>query len=255
MSGIFGTSRQEDDSDWLSVSDLMAGLMVIFLFIAIVYIRPVKIQNEKLEKQTKQLQEQRTQLQQQQARITQIAVAWQEKEVSIYDALVAEFLDDLPKWNAEIEEETLLVRFNSPEVLFAEGRSVIRPRFRNILSDFFPRYVAVLSNFRPAIDEIRIEGHTSSVWNKASSPTQSYYNNMELSQARTRDVLIFVLSLSDLSEEKDWVQSLLTANGLSSSRLILDQFGVEDPDLSRRVEFRVRTNARSEIVRILEAVQ
>lgn len=49
--------------------------------------------------------------------------------------------------------------------------------------------------------------------------------------------------------------SLLTANGLSSSRIILDEFGAEDPDLSRRVEFRVRTMARSEIVRILEEVQ
>ena len=247
MSGIFGTSRQEDESDWLSVSDLMAGLMVIFLFIAIVFIRPLAEQNIILE-------EQRALLQQQREDIAEIAVTWQQTEASIYKALVAEFDEDLINWNAEIEEETLLVRFNAPEVLFAEGQSAIRARFRDILSDFFPRYVRVLSEFRSAIDEIRIEGHTSSEWNDAS-PAQAYYNNMALSQARTREVLSFVISLPDVAVERVWVQSFLTANGLSSSRLILDEFGVEDPELSRRVEFRVRTKARSEIVRILEEVQ
>ena len=132
--------------------------------------------------------------------------------------------------------------------------SAMRARFQEILTDFFPRYVAVLSEFQPAIDEIRIEGHTSSEWNGAS-PQQAYYNNMALSQARTREVLSFVLSLPVIAPDRAWMQSLLTANGLSSSRLIRDSSGVEDPNLSRRVEFRVRTKARSEIVRILEEVQ
>ena len=40
---VFTRRRSESDNDesWLSVSDLMAGLMVIFLFIAITYIRPL----------------------------------------------------------------------------------------------------------------------------------------------------------------------------------------------------------------------
>ena len=233
MSSLFGTPKTEDESDWLSVSDLMAGLMVIFLFVAIVFIRDALQEN---------------------AKIADIATAWQETEQGIYYALVAEFQDDLPRWNAEIEEETLLVRFNAPQVLFAEGESAMRARFQEILTDFFPRYVAVLSEFQPAIDEIRIEGHTSSEWNGAS-PQQAYYSNMALSQARTREVLSFVLSLPVIAPDRAWMQSLLTANGLSSSRLIRDSSGVEDPNLSRRVEFRVRTKARSEIVRILEEVQ
>lgn len=247
MSDIFGMSKRDDDNEWLSVSDLMAGLMVIFLFISIIFIRPLSEQNIILE-------EQRALLEQQQERIAEIAVTWQETETNIYQALISEFEDDLQRWNAEIEEDTLLIRFNAPEVLFDEGRSAIRARFREILSDFFPRYIEVLSMFRPALDEIRIEGHTSSEWNNAS-PDQSYYNNMALSQERTREVLSFVLALPEVANERLWVQSLLTANGLSSSRLILDEFGVEDPNLSRRVEFRVRTKARSEIVRILEEVR
>lgn len=41
MEKLFGRRAAPDDEHWMSVSDLMAGLMVIFLFIAITYIRPI----------------------------------------------------------------------------------------------------------------------------------------------------------------------------------------------------------------------
>ena len=81
MKYIFAPRLEEDGSEWLSVSDLMAGLMVIFLFIAIVFIRPLAEQNK---------------------RMSDIALTWQEREAAIYEALLAEFQDDLPRWNAEI---------------------------------------------------------------------------------------------------------------------------------------------------------
>lgn len=234
MSTLFGTSSPDEDSEWISVSDLMAGLMVIFLFIAIVFIRPVAEQN---------------------LRIKEIARTWQENETEIYEALLDEFEDDLPRWNAEIEEETLLIRFKSPEVLFERGRAAIRSEFSAILGDFFPRYVNVLDRFRDSIDEVRIEGHTSSVWNQNTSQEDAYFLNMELSQARTRAVLQEVFSLSEINSHRPWLQPLLTANGLSSSRPVTLDNGGEDHERSRRVEFRIRTTARTEIVRILEAAQ
>jgi outer membrane protein OmpA-like peptidoglycan-associated protein len=78
---------------------------------------------------------------------------------------------------------------------------------------------------------------------------------MELSQARTRAVLQEVFSLSEIGGHRPWLQPLLTANGLSSSRPVILDNGREDHDRSRRVEFRIRTTARTEIVRILEAAQ
>lgn len=234
MQNFFFGHPRDEESEWLSVSDLMAGLMVIFLFIAIVFIRPLAEQNH---------------------RIKQIASTWQENETEIHDALVREFSDDLPKWNAEIEKDTLLVRFKAPEVLFERGKAAIRTEFAAILSDFFPRYVRVLQPFRASIEEVRIEGHTSSTWNESTSADQAYFLNMELSQARTRAVLKHVLNIPVIQSERAWVQRLVTANGLSSSRLVLNDLGNEDRDLSRRVEFRVRTTARTEIVRILEEVQ
>jgi outer membrane protein OmpA-like peptidoglycan-associated protein len=75
---------------------------------------------------------------------------------------------------------------------------------------------------------------------------------MELSQARTRSALAYALSLPQVDSQRDWLRRYLTANGLSSSRPVFDASGAEDAARSRRVEFRVRTDAETRIAKILE---
>ena len=43
MQQIFGNSSQSQENEWISFSDLMAVLMVMFLFIAIIYFNQAKI--------------------------------------------------------------------------------------------------------------------------------------------------------------------------------------------------------------------
>ena len=77
--------------------------------------------------------------------------------------------------------------------------------------------------------------------------------NMKLSQGRTRSVLEYVLQIPSIrqnQEIRDWLKLHLTANGLSSSKLITSK-GIENKKESRRVEFRVRTNAEKRIVEII----
>lgn len=227
--------RAEGDSGeaWLSVSDLMAGLMVIFLFIAISYIRPVLLTQDQ---------------------IRSIVTAWNNSKTQIYEALDAEFARDLERWDAELEPDTLIVRFRSPEILFEVNKAELRDRFKNILSDFFPRYLSVLHRFSQNIEEIRIEGHTSREWAPSTPELEAYFNNMKLSQERTRAVLEFVLRSPVTLESHAWAKPLITANGLSSSHPILKE-GVEDVERSRRVEFRIRTNAEEQIERVLSTIQ
>ena len=233
IGNLFGRRSSSDDAHWMSVSDLMAGLMVIFLFIAITYIRPiVEIQ----------------------AKIRNIVVAWKDSEVEIYTALNEEFKDDLPQWRAELDQHTLAIRFKAPDVLFASATATLKPEFRRILDDFFPRYLNVLHQFKGAIAEVRLEGHTSSEWEGANTKDVAYFMNMELSQARTRAVLEYSLGLPSVDPYKEWARKLITANGLSSSRLILHG-SKEDRIRSRRVEFRVRTNTKEQIVRVLETIE
>ena len=80
------------------------------------------------------------------------------------------------------------------------GRSELSGRFKDILSDFFPRYLRILTRptYRDSIEEVRIEGHTSRNWIIATSAENAYMLNMGLSQERTRSVLQFVLSCPEL---------------------------------------------------------
>ena len=232
MSLIFETpSTESEEEHWISVSDLMAGLMVVFLFIAISYMKDIVIEKE---------------------RIKQIAVTWNETQTALLLDLESEFKDDLPKWGAELNEDTLAIRFKEPSVLFDSAKSNLKPQFQEILTDFFPRYIKIVGQYRSDIAEIRIEGHTSSIWSGATSVLDAYFKNMELSQDRTRSVLRYALGTLATTQNRDWVQTIITANGLSSSKPVLMANGREDRTQSRRVEFRVRTNAERRIVDILQ---
>ena len=227
------SSAVSEESHWIPLTDLMTGLMVIFLLIAVSYMMQVEADA---------------------ARIKDVAVAYSEIKDALFEDLHREFSKDLSKWKAELLKNDLTIRFEEPEVLFATGSSELKPEFQAILQDFFPRYVKILtsSKYRDAISEVRIEGHTSSDWNGVASAADAYFLNMELSQARTRSTLAYVMSLPADQQETAWLRRYVTANGLSSSRLITDKNGVEDVARSRRVEFRVRTDAETRLARILE---
>ncbi|MFM5523877.1 OmpA/MotB family protein [Aeromonas jandaei] len=231
MDKLFGTSNTSHESGehWLTVSDLMAGLMMVFLFIAIVFMMNTQKENDK---------------------IKDVAVAYQQNQVAIYEALQTEFKDDLNKWGATIDKETLAFSFQSPDVLFANNETALSETYKNILNDFFPRYIDVLRPYRESLNEIRIEGHTSSAGLRGATEAQAYFYNMRLSQGRTRAVLEYAYAL--MPNESAWIKANIAAVGFSSSRLIMKD-GMEDAAQSRRVSFRAITNADIQIKRILES--
>lgn len=224
--------ENEDGAHWISVTDLMAGLMMVFLFLAVAFM---------------------VILQRQADQVKQVAEIYVKLRESLYQDLLQEFKDDLPKWQAELNKD-LSIRFNDEGGLFQLGSSKLNENFIKIIDDFFPRYVKILTKeeYQKDIIEVRIEGHTSSDWTSAAAPDVAYINNMRLSQARTRTTLSHILTLPNLQKDKVWLKDKLTANGLSSSKLLYTKTGAEDKQRSRRVEFRVRTDADSRIRAILE---
>ena len=217
----------------LSLGDLMAGLLLIFVLLLSFLMLDLM---EKKENQQ------------------EIVETYQTLRKDLYLDLKREFEKDLEKWKAVLDRENLSVRFREPKVLFAQGKSEVQFAFKEILDDFFPRYIRILR--RPKyindIAEIRIEGHTSSEWSEVVSEEDAYILNMELSQDRTRSVLEYVLQIPEISGNRDWLKQYLTANGLSSSKLIPNPDGTQNREESRRVEFRVRTNAEKQIDKLLE---
>lgn len=231
----------QDGGNGLTISDLMSGLMVVFLFISMSFMRYTQIEKDKVAIERD--------------RIKDIAVAYQSNQVEIYNALNEEFEKDLPKWNASIDKHTLSFQFNAPEVLFNVGQSEINDKFKNILLDFIPRYLNVLEGYKSSIEEIRIEGHTSSEWISETSDDKAYFYNMQLSQERTRSVLDYAYHISLVNnKQKEWIKAKCVAVGFSSSKIIYDIDGHEDKNRSRRVTFRVITNADIQIRKIIESM-
>ena len=214
--------EREENAFSLSTGDLMAGLLFIFVLLLMGALLQVQEKAEQDEEIVKRYDQIKTQL---------------------YIDLQEEFKEDLTVWRATIDS-TLCVRFQEPSMLFDLDKAFLKHKFKEILNDFFPRYIKVLNRpeYKDNIVEIRIEGHTDS--------DGEYFHNMELSQNRTRTVLQYCFGLMN-EDEAGWAKSLITANGLSSSQPIIIN-GVEDKSLSRRVEFRVRTNAEKQLEDIAE---
>lgn len=213
---------------WLSVSDLMTGLMVIFLFVAIAYISRVQ-KNQS------------------------VLTDYVETKNEMHDKLVKEFAGDTLKWQMAIGKD-LTMKFKEPTVLFASGSYQLTPRFKEILDEFLPRYFNILLNdsLSNKIKEIRIEGHTDNVPLPSYDP-DPYIANAMLSQQRALSVVRYFRSMPAYQqytpEQKHQLEFWLTANGLSYGKS-LDSDGEYtlksgkpiNKDLSRRVEFRIVTS-------------
>jgi len=241
--------RHTSEEHWVPLADLMTGLMMVFMLIAVVFMIQVKAESKKTEEQKERAEAQA-------ARMRQVAVLYSDLRERLFRDLQVEFENDLRKWKAELDRD-LAIRFREPEVLFASGKADLTPRFKEILMDFFPRYLRILSSnaYQGSIEEVRIEGHTSSNWDFATTPENAYMFNMALSQERTRSVLQYVLSMPRPAELKQWLTGHLTAIGLASSKLRFNLDGSENRDASRRVEFRVRTNADNRLNDVLNAAR
>lgn len=131
-------------------------------------------------------------------------------------------------------------------LLFHAGESEISEKFARALERICPSWLSTLHSSKRSIDEIRIEGHASREWRKASSKKEAFGKNLDLSQRRALAVLMRCLDYNKDSQISNWAREHLTAIGYSSSRPVMVN-GRENAELSRRVEFRfsIKSTAKS----------
>ncbi|PCJ67365.1 MAG: hypothetical protein COA58_03325 [Bacteroidetes bacterium] len=236
-------SKKGDSNHWISFSDVMTGLMVIFMFIAISYM---------LEAQKKQDER------------DEIFKEFKQTKEDLYNELNDEFKNDFQEWKVVLDKD-LSIKFINPDVLFKAGQSTIPYKFSNLLDDFLPRYFNILlkDTFRDKIAEIRIEGHTD------MTPTNSweipYIGNLKLSQMRSASVMNQFISSpfysSLLAKDRSWLQFNLTANGMSYGKTLdadkgftYDTKNPVNKTFSRRVEFRIVTTSDKVVEKVLEEI-
>ncbi len=216
------SGQGETEEHWISLSDVMAGLMMVFLLIAIVYMLKVQA----------------------------IAKDLKLIEIELQKDLENEFKDDFEKWNAVLD--VLTIRFEEPRVLFEGGKDKLKFKFKRILNIFVPRYLKIINTekYRNKISEIRIEGHTSSDFFDLT-PAKAYIKNMTLSQGRAKNTLVYILQfIPEINKHKTWLRKHVAAIGLSSSRLIRFSDDTENVKQSRRVEFKILLNTEEAISEI-----
>ena len=215
-----------DEEQWAPVSDLMAVTMLVFMLIAMILSSNFALKHQQYKSQCE----------------------------ATKTMLRKEFDNDFKKWGAELADD-LTIRFTNKSVYFENELSKIKPEFKNILDNFFPRYMQIIQVVEEEFNEdkkgetldeiiaVRIEGHTSSVWQNTRT-RDAYVSNMQLSQNRSFAILEYVLQKLNTShsDHKHLAQQLITASGLSSSKLICDSCK-ENQSASRRVEFKLLTRS------------
>jgi len=221
-------TKQPNSSQWISISDMMTGLMVIFMFIAINYILQV--------------------------------LEFKFVENEIYNSLEESFEEEISKGMINLNPDgTINFTPKDSSNLFAQGEFKLSKDFKQKLDSFIPKYLNIITQkeFIDNIKEIRIEGHTDEIPLGASISQEgfdNYENNLWLSSQRAQSVLRYIRSMSFYKELNTSVQErlefLFTANGLSYARAINNEGDIAyistlkevNNKLSRRVEFRVVTS-------------
>ena len=215
----------------MSVSDLMTGLMVIFLFITVSYMSQMRKNQRVLDD-------------------------YVETKNQLHDSLSSRFQGDK---TVEIGKD-LSMKFTQATTLFEPAKADISYDFKVTLSNILPRYFDILlnSDFRDKIVEVRVEGHTDDV-PFPQRDQDSYIANIMLSQERALEIVKYIRKMSyykNLSkEDQKQLQFWLTANGLSYGKAIDSNgeytFYSDKPinrTKSRRVEFRIVTSGEELLV-------
>ncbi|MCC5944084.1 MAG: OmpA family protein [Bernardetiaceae bacterium] len=250
--------RKIEENYWISFSDIMTGLMIIFMFIAIAYIVKVQEQQVKLMNAIEVTEEN-------QRVIEEIVKNYDDTKFSLYKELDSLIKNSFQGEYIEVSND-LSVKFSNPSVIFSLGSSEITSAFKKTLDNFIPKYLEIINKkkYQDKILEIRIEGHTDTVrFANAYDNENNYILSIELSQERAKNVLAHVRKINFYQnlkyQDKRRLDFLLTCNGMAYGRT-LDinkklTYSTNKPvnnDNSRRVEFRIITTSEKVIEDIME---
>lgn len=233
---------KSDSNYWISLSDIMTGLMVIFLFISISYIS----QQNKFVKDYTRTRER------------------------IYNELDTTFSDLFMDWDIEIDRD-LSIRISDKRANFDiqnyREEVHLNPEFEKFLDLFIPKFLEIVTkeDYMNRIAEVRIEGHTG-MQAFDIYDNQYYLNMVKLSQKRSNAVLAYFLNhpyYDELDNEiKDRLRFWLTSNGLSYGKAldsekeyVYNSKSLIDNTHSPRVEFKIVTTSEKVIQEMADRIK
>lgn len=222
---------------WLSYSDLMAGLLLIFMLLIVVVLQSSKQSLEDERQKLKKQQEKFEQLNNDHTKLNKDIDQVLGVRTKILQRLRQRFNEKGS--NISFDDATGAVRLGS-DILFPEGSSRLLPEGKQALDQTMPIYFEALlgdEELKKHVDQIIIEGHTNSNYSGSKNEQDAYLFNLRLSQERAYEAMEYIIR----SREHENHFKLLAANGYSNTRLVKKkETGEEDKERSRRIELRFR---------------
>ena len=215
------SKQDEETSYWLSFSDLMASVLIIFILL---FVYNLVVYDESMNEREKMIQELTS------TRMKIIAMLQEEFDKEDIDIIID------PKTGAIQHNES---------ILFDTGKSQLKDEGKVFAEKFIPIYVNILlgnAEIKSQLSQIIIEGHTDDVG--------GYLYNLKLSQERSLSVAQFLLNPEFNYKYKDEMEKYLTINGRSYSEPILNSDDSINKDASRRVEIKFRLKEEEVLLQI-----
>lgn len=217
--------EEESGSYWVSFSDLMAGVLIIFMLLFIYKLLDYQKNIESKEQMIENLSSTRVKI-------------------------IGMLQDEFNKENVDIiiDPKTGAIKL-SESILFDSGKNELKPEGKEFLTKFIPIYSKILlgdEEIKSQVSQIIIEGHTDN--------QGEYLYNMKLSQDRAFSVVDYLLGRDMNYEYKDELKYKLTSNGRSFSELEYTD-GKVNESASRRVEIKFRLNEEETLMQIQKELE
>ena len=208
---------------WETFSDLMAGLLLVFVLTLSAFMVISAQESVKSVKRQEELSEKRQQLDQ----IQQEA----EQRLGVRSDIIESLKFSLNDYDVEVDPTTGALRIGG-EVLFDEDESNVKLEGQKVLDDILHAYALVFfeQGFEQHLSRIIVEGHTND--------NAGYLYNLDLSQRRAFEVMNYLLNTSQKSPYQGKLRQFLVASGRSFTDLIYTPDGQVDKVRSRRIEMK-----------------
>lgn len=217
---ISKTDYNEENIFWITMSDLLLGLMIIFLILFIMSM----------------------------VGFSQAKVAEQSAQTEMAEKLAKELVNN--KIDVNIDKMSGQVEISDLE-LFDIGSAKLSAKGKAYLDKFFPIYIdTIFSNpeVSDKVENLIIEGHTDSqMFRGLNSADAQYTKNLELSSMRATEVANYVFKTNYNKKYSKKLHKVLIVEGKSNTEPILTN-GKEDFNKSRRVELEIRMKAGENVI-------
>ena len=208
-----GSEEDQGNIFWVTMSDLMLGLAIIFITLFVLAMTGFN---------QKTVQQQRVKM---------------EVAKKIESELQKQHID------AKIDRMTGDLKIPS-SALFEVNSYVLKPEGKQFLDKLTPIYVNTIFSSPKLvnnIDSIIIVGHTDSQgYGGLKTINDQFVYNMDLSTKRANSVAAYMLEGNYKQEYNEGFRHMITVEGRSFNDLILDDQGNEDMAKSRRVEIKLK---------------